>query len=110
MLDGLQAALLADGTRAELLAYLHRQDPDEALVIDEVATRGDAATWGRIPRTYVRLTEDRAVPLTLQDRFIAEADALTPDNPTDVRSIASGHLRWQIHPAEIVEILDGLAA
>jgi pimeloyl-ACP methyl ester carboxylesterase len=110
VLDRLQAALLADGTRAELLAFLHHQEPDEALVVDEAATRGQAATWGRIPRTYVRLTADRGVPpLALQDRFIAEADALTPDNPTDVRSIDSSHLRFQIHPGELVEILDDLA-
>jgi pimeloyl-ACP methyl ester carboxylesterase len=109
VLDRAQEALLADGTRAELLAYLHTQDPDESVVIDEEATRGEAATWGRIPRTYVRLTADRAMPLALQDRFIADADALTPDNPTDVRSIDSSHLRFQIHPAELVEILDGLA-
>jgi pimeloyl-ACP methyl ester carboxylesterase len=110
VLDRLQAALLADGTRAELLAFLHHQEPDEALVVDEAATRGQAATWGRIPRTYVRLTADRGVPpLALQDRFIAEADALTPDNPTDVRSIDSSHLRFHIHPGELVEILDDLA-
>jgi pimeloyl-ACP methyl ester carboxylesterase len=108
-LDVLQAALLADGTREELLAYLHTQEPDEALAVDEQATMADAATWGRIPRTYVRLTEDRAMPLPLQDRFIAEADALTPDNPFDVRSVASSHLGFQIRPAEIVRILDGLA-
>jgi pimeloyl-ACP methyl ester carboxylesterase len=109
VLDRLQNALLADGTRAELLAFLHHQEPDEALVVDEVATRGQAATWGRIPRTYIRLTGDRAVPLALQDRFIAEADALTPDNPSDVHSLDSSHLRFQIHPGELVEILDALA-
>lgn len=109
LLDALQAALLADGTRAELLAFLHTQDPDETLAIDEAAVRADAATWGRIPHTYVRLTADRALPLALQDRFIAEADALTPDNPFDVRSLPSSHIRFQIHPEELVEILDGLA-
>ncbi|GAA1242351.1 alpha/beta hydrolase [Pseudonocardia aurantiaca] len=108
-LDILQAAVLADGTREELIAYLHTQEPDEALVVDEQAVRADAATWGRVPHTYVRLTEDRAMPLALQDRFIAEADALTPENPFDVHSVASSHLRFQIHPAETVEILDGLA-
>jgi pimeloyl-ACP methyl ester carboxylesterase len=108
-LDVLQEALLADGTREELIAYLHTQEPDEALVLDEQAVRADAATWGRVPHTYVRLTQDRALPLVLQDRFIAEADALTPDNRFDVHSITSSHLRWQIHPAEIVDILDGLA-
>ena len=109
LLDVLQTALLADGTRAELLAFLHTQDPDEALEVDEQATRADAATWGRIPRTYVRLTADRAIPLALQDRFIAEADALTPDNPFDVRSLDSSHLRFQLHPQELVDVLDGLA-
>jgi pimeloyl-ACP methyl ester carboxylesterase len=109
VLDRLQAALLADGTRAELLAYLYHQDPDEALAVDEAATRAQAATWGRIPRTYIRLTGDRSLPVALQDRFIAEADALTPDNRFDVRSIDSGHLRFQLHPRELVEILDGYA-
>jgi pimeloyl-ACP methyl ester carboxylesterase len=109
VLDRLQEALLADGTRSELLAYLHTQDPDEALAVDETATRADAATWGRIPRTYVRLTADRAMPVALQDRFIAEADARTPDNRFDVRSLASSHLRFQVHPGELVDVLDGLA-
>ncbi|MGY1823222.1 alpha/beta fold hydrolase [Geodermatophilus sp. SYSU D00079] len=104
-LDLLQAALLADGTRQELLAYLHLQEPDEALVVDEVATRADPATWGSIPRTYVRLTGDRALPLPLQDRFIAEADALLPDRPFDVQSLASSHLRFQIHPEEFADVL-----
>jgi pimeloyl-ACP methyl ester carboxylesterase len=108
-LDVLQAALLADGTRQELLAYLHLQEPDEALAVDEVATRADPATWGRIPRTYVRLTGDRALPLPLQDRFIAEADALLPERPFDVHSLASSHLRFQIHPAGFADVLDGLA-
>jgi hypothetical protein len=109
VLDRLQSAVLADGTRTELVAYLHHQEPDETIIVDEVATRGQAATWGRIPRTYVRLTADRSMPLALQDRFIAEADVLTPDNPTDVRSIDSSHLRFQLHPGDLVEILDGLA-
>jgi pimeloyl-ACP methyl ester carboxylesterase len=108
-LDLLQEALLADGTRQELLAYLHTQEPDEALVVDEVATRADPATWGTIPRTYVRLTEDRALPLALQDRFVAEADALLPDRPFAVHSLASSHLRFQLHPAELVDVLDRLA-
>jgi hypothetical protein len=49
------------------------------------------------------------MPLALQDRFIADADARFPANPFDVRSIDSSHLRFQIHPGELVEILDGLA-
>jgi pimeloyl-ACP methyl ester carboxylesterase len=108
-LDVLQQALLADGTRDELVAYLHTQEPDETLLIDEQAVRVDGAAWGRVPHTYVRLTADRAMPLAMQDRLIAEADALTPDDPFDVHSVASSHLRFQIHPDDVVDILDGLA-
>lgn len=108
-LDALQAAILADGTRAELLAYLHTQDPDESVIVDEKATRVDAAAWGRVPHTYVRLTADRALPLAVQDLMIAEGDALTPDDPFDVHSLASSHIGFQLHPDEFVTILDGLA-
>jgi pimeloyl-ACP methyl ester carboxylesterase len=109
VLDALQDALLADGTREELLAYLHTQVPDEALAIDEDATRVDPATWGRVPHTYVRVTGDRAMPLALQDRFIAEADALVPGERFDVRSLGGSHLGFQLRPDALVDILDTLA-
>ena len=70
--------------------------------------RGQAETWGRIPRTYVRFTLDRLVPLALQDRFINEADRLTPDNLTDVRSIAAPHFGPFDRP-ELVDIFAELA-
>ena len=108
-LDGLQDALLHDGTRTELLAYLHTQDPDESVQIDMDLVAADPARWGSIPRTYVRLTEDRAIPLAMQDRYIADADALTPDNRFTVHEIASSHLWFQIHPAAFAHVLDGVA-
>ena len=70
--------------------------------------RGEAHTWGRIPRTYVRFTLDRLIPPALQDRFIDEADRLTPDNPTDVRSVAAPHVGPFDRP-ELVEIFAELA-
>ncbi|MDN5920429.1 MAG: alpha/beta hydrolase [Pseudonocardia sp.] len=106
---GLQTALLADGTRAELLAYLHTQDPDESINVDMAAATAEAGTWGRIPRTYVRLTEDRAIPTAMQDRYIADADALTPDNRFDVYDVVSSHLRFQLHPESFADVLDEVA-
>jgi hypothetical protein len=41
--------------------------------------------------------------------MIAEGDALTPENPFDVHSLASSHVRFQLHPDVFVTILDGLA-
>ena len=102
--------LLADGTRAELRAYLHTQDADESMHIDEAATRVDPAAWGAVPHTCVRLLQDRSLPLALQDRFIADADALLPDRPFDVHDLDSSHLRAQLHPEELADVLDGLPA
>ncbi len=105
MLDALQEAVLADGSRAELLAYLHLQDPDETLRIDDGLVRARAAGWGTVARSYVRCTEDRALPPALQDRYIAEADALTPDNPFDVHDIASSHIGFQVRPEPLAAVL-----
>lgn len=105
LLDTLQAALLADGTRDELLTYLHAQDPDESILVSDDLVRADAATWGRIPRHYVRLPADRALPVALQDRWIAEADALTPDNPFDVHELDATHIGVQLHPAPLADLL-----
>lgn len=102
-----QAALLGDGTETELLAFLNTLEPDEAASLGP-GTQVDAGTWGRIPRTYIRLTQDRSIPLALQDRFIRDADALTPDNRFDVHSIDSSHLGFMFRPHEVATILAGL--
>jgi pimeloyl-ACP methyl ester carboxylesterase len=66
--------------------------------------------WGRIRRTYIRLTEDQALPLTAQDLMIAEADALTPGNHFDVRSMPGGHSPFTIRPRELADMLASIAA
>lgn len=106
MLDALQEAVLADGTRAELLAFLHHQDPDETLLIDDELVRARADTWGTVPRSYVRFTEDRALPLPLQNRLIAEADELTPDNPFAVHDLATSHVGFQLRPERFAALLE----
>jgi len=45
------------------------------------------------------------MPLAAQDLYIAEADALTPDNRFEVHSITSSHSGFFRRPAELVEIL-----
>ena len=49
------------------------------------------------------------MPVALQDRFIREADTLTPDNPFEVRSIDSSHVGFLIRPREAATILADLA-
>ncbi|MBW4717109.1 alpha/beta hydrolase [Saccharothrix obliqua] len=109
LLAALKTALLADGTDEEFLGVLSTMQPDEILDAGGDADRARVDTWGRIRRTYVRLTRDESLPLALQDRFIREADALTPDNPFDVRSLESSHVGFLVRPRAAAELLAGLA-
>lgn len=108
LLAALRTAVFADGTDQEFLAFLNTLEPDESLDAGGSRARARADTRGRIPRSYVRLTQDRSMPVALQDRFIAEADALTPDNPFDAHSLDSSHVRFLVHPHEAAGILHGL--
>jgi pimeloyl-ACP methyl ester carboxylesterase len=102
LLAKLKHALFADGTDKEFMALLNTLEPDEMLDADVQAGKD---TWGRIPRTYVRLVEDLSMPIALQDRFIREADAMTPDNPFQVHDLDSSHLRFLVHPKQFVDVL-----
>jgi len=110
VLAGLKAAFLADGTDDELRTFLATFQPDENLDAGSPDDRAQAATWGTVPRAYVRLSEDASMPLAMQDRLIREGDALTPDNPYVVRTLPSSHLSWLVHPAPAADVLAGLAA
>ena len=48
--------------------------------------------------------------MAMQDRLIAEGDALTPDNRYDVFTLATSHTGFLLQPAEVAGILDQLAA
>lgn len=110
VLAAFRHAFAADLTDDEFRTFLNTFQPDENLDAGTAADRAQAATWGRIPRTYVRLAADASLPLAVQDRMIREADALTPDNPFDVRTLDGSHLRWLVHPKPAAELLAGLTA
>ncbi|AOS65640.1 alpha/beta fold hydrolase [Actinoalloteichus hymeniacidonis] len=103
--QGIKDCLAADFTDAGARRLFNLLEPDEPASIPLADARGQADTWGRIPRTYVRFTLDRLIPPALQSRFIAEADRLTPDNPTDVRDVPAPHCG----PFERPELVDILA-
>lgn len=101
-----KAALLAESTDEQFRTALnYGMQPDESFQVVSAAVQADAHTWGTIPRTYIRATLDRALPLPLQDRMISEADALTPDNKFEVHSVAASHGGILLHPSELADIL-----
>ncbi|MDK9499670.1 alpha/beta fold hydrolase [Streptomyces katrae] len=108
-LAAFKAAFFADGTDEEFLTFLNTFQPDENLDVGTSADRAQADTWGRIPKTYVRLADDTSLPLAMQDRLIREGNALTPDNPYDVLTLEGSHLKWLVAPAAAARALGELA-
>ncbi len=106
----LKNAIGADLSDQEFLAAIGSSQPDEVLWQNdpEWDHRAEKDTWGRIPRTFVRLTQDRSMPLAAQNLYIAEADALTPANPFEVHSVESSHSGFLRRPGAVVEILSGI--
>lgn len=109
VLADLREAFLADGTDAEFFTFLNTFQPDENLDVGTSADRAQADTWGTIPKTYVRLSQDTSITPAMQDRMVREGDALTPDNPYDVHTLESSHLLWLVRPRPAAEVLAGLA-
>ncbi|WP_435865912.1 hypothetical protein [Streptomyces wedmorensis] len=58
--------------------------------------------------TYVRLTADRSLPLTVQDHMIRTADALTPHHPFDVHTLAASHVGYFSRPRLFAKLLTSL--
>ncbi|WP_038509719.1 alpha/beta hydrolase [Amycolatopsis japonica] len=109
--EALRKAIAAELTEEQFLQVVVTSQPDEVswLTGQEWDHRADKDSWGRIPHSFVRLHGDRSMPLAVQDRYIAEADALTPDNPFDVHDLASSHAGFFRRPADLAAILDRLS-
>ena len=100
-----KAAFAADVSDERFAAVVNLLTPDEPAAVLGADARVTAGRWGTVPRTYVRCTEDRVIPVAAQDRFVAEADTLTPGNPTTVRSLASSHSPFISTPDELAVLL-----
>jgi pimeloyl-ACP methyl ester carboxylesterase len=107
-LTELKEVLMAGASDAEFHAMLASLHPDESLTVGKENSQVQPDTWGRIPRSYIRHTADRMIPLALQDRMITEADRLTPHNRFDVHTVNAGHAATAEQFRRIVEILDRL--
>ncbi|RSM63733.1 alpha/beta hydrolase [Amycolatopsis sp. WAC 01376] len=109
--DALRRAISGELTEEQFLQVIVTSQPDEVfwLAGTEWDHRAGKDTWGRIPHTFVRLTKDRSMPPAAQDLYIAEGDALTPENPFDVRDLESSHAGFFRRPAGLARILDDVS-
>ncbi|MFI6639444.1 alpha/beta hydrolase [Streptomyces sp. NPDC050504] len=105
----LKEAVMADGTDHQFRMLLDSMDPDENHAVLEEGAVARAESWGRVPHTFVRLSEDRSMPPAVQDYMIRTADALTPHNPFDVHTLAASHVGYFSRPRPFAELLTSLA-
>jgi len=101
----LKPALFPLSSDAVYTAFSNTWQPDFPFAILTAESRVDRETWGTVPRTYVRFTDDGNIQVDQQDGLLAEADALTPQNKTAVHSVPGGHVDPFASPAALVQIL-----
>ena len=104
----LKAAIMADATDHQFRQLLDSLDPDENHSVLEPTALVRADGWGRVPHTYVRLSQDRSTTPAVQDYMIRKADALTPHNPFEVHTLAASHVGYFSRPQIFAELLSGL--
>lgn len=95
-------ALYADCSEADV-ALAHALLVPEPLRPALTRLKLSAERYGRVPRAYIRLTQDQAVSLDLQDRCLA-------DTPVErVESLAASHSAYFSRPDALAESILGLA-
>lgn len=97
---------LSESDFAQTAAQLHCDEPNSgALTPSEITPE----KFGRVPRHYIRCTQDRAVPLAAQDHMIATVDE-TIGNKTTIHTLESSHSPFLSQPAALAKILIEIAA
>lgn len=109
IVESVRSAFLNDLPDCAPDGWRHLLHPDEPYSSLTAPVEITARRWGRIPRSYIRLTDDLALPPVTQDLMIAESDVLTPDSPLDVRNLSGGHSPFVTRPDELASLLVELA-
>ena len=104
----LRNAFFGDVDPALAEAALGLLTPDAPVGIASGATTLTASGWGSVPRTYVTCAQDMAVRPALQRKFISDADAAFPNNPTTVVALDSSHSPFLSMPEEVAAIVSQL--
>ncbi|ALG15023.1 alpha/beta fold hydrolase [Kibdelosporangium phytohabitans] len=110
VVDVIRRAFLNDLPAGSSQAWRHFLHPDHPFSNFTTAVTVTPERWGRLPRSYVRLTDDLALPPATQDLMIHEADQVTPDNPLRVHSLPGGHSPFVTRPQELATLFAAIAS
>lgn len=105
VIDVIRTAFLNDLPLGAPEGWRHLLHPDEHFASLTAPVVVTPSRWGCIPRTFIRLTDDMALPPVTQDLMISEADQITPDAPFKIRSLPGGHSPFVVRPAELAGLL-----
>jgi pimeloyl-ACP methyl ester carboxylesterase len=105
----LKAAFYGDLSESEFARAASQLHCDEsnagAVAPSDITTE----RFGRVPRHYIRCTQDRAVPLTGQDHMIAAVDGAI-GGKTITHTLESSHSPFLSQPAVLAKILIDICA
>lgn len=107
-LEALRAAYYQDVPLADFLPFALSLTPDLPLSLWTSKVGATKARWGRVPRSYIRCAQDRALAPALQDLMIREANTFTPGNAFTVESLEASHSPFASQPEKLATLLDGL--
>jgi pimeloyl-ACP methyl ester carboxylesterase len=97
-----------DPVRADAAAGLLTPDGPVGIMLGTTTLTQDG--WGSVRRTYLVCAKDLAIRPALQARFITEADAAFPDNPTSVAILHASHSPFLSMPGELGDVIISVAA
>lgn len=102
-------AFYGDVDEATFRAFANGLTPDQPLHFFADSPKVTRERWGQVPRSYIVCERDGALAPALQELFIKEADAFTPDNRTHVVRLKSSHSPFASQPEKLVQVLDAQA-
>ena len=104
-----RSAFYHDVSDAQFAAVANLLTPDEPIQAYTTPANVTVARRGSVPRTFIRCTGDRAIPIAVQDGMIADADAFTPANRFAQITLNTSHSSFVAAPADLVSALTSVA-
>lgn len=98
-------ALYLDVSDSVFAATMNMLTPDEPIQGFSTPLTVTAGRWGSVPRSFIRCTNDHAIPLAAQDQMIAEADKFTPGNRFMQKTLNTSHSAFLASPADLATAL-----
>ena len=100
-----KSAFYGDVPTPAFQAVANLLTPDEPIQAFTTPVVVTPQRWGRIPRTFIRCTEDRAIPIVVQDQMIADANGFTPSNRFVQRTLHTSHSAFVSAPQDLTNLL-----